>query len=216
MRAAGKAGFPFRRPRSSLARALTSAARRRRSSSRSRASAANRATVRPSRWTPAYLGPRDRRQQRRDTRLGRVRYSGQRRRHGSRSTARTNPPASSCFSVSGDCAKKPGVYEFPMGITVAELLRSRRSGTDAKAVQIGGASGHCVPAVSGSSGPSPTKTCADGRFGHRLRQGAGHARGLAKQFPRVLRTEESCGQCTPCREGNPTLLAGVRDARAKG
>ena len=49
------------------------------------------------------------------------------------------------FSVSGDVAK-PGVYEFPFGITVADLLKEV-GGDDAKAVQIGGASGICVPRV---------------------------------------------------------------------
>src|SRR5664279_4874302 len=39
------------------------------------------------------------------------------------------------FSVSGDC-DQPGVYEFPFGITVAELLE-RVGGTNAKAVQVG-------------------------------------------------------------------------------
>ena len=43
------------------------------------------------------------------------------------------------FSVSGDCAR-PGVYELPLGITVAELLREV-GGEGAKAVQIGGAAG---------------------------------------------------------------------------
>ena len=49
------------------------------------------------------------------------------------------------FSVSGDC-KLPGVYEFPMGITIAELLKEVQ-GEGAKAVQVGGASGQCVPAA---------------------------------------------------------------------
>ena len=49
------------------------------------------------------------------------------------------------FSVSGDC-DKPGIYEFPMGITVSTLLEAV-GGLGAKAVQIGGASGHCVPAA---------------------------------------------------------------------
>ena len=49
------------------------------------------------------------------------------------------------FSVSGDC-DRPGVYEFPMGITVTELLLEV-GGQNAKAVQIGGAAGQCVPAA---------------------------------------------------------------------
>ena len=48
------------------------------------------------------------------------------------------------FSVSGD-VERPGVYEFPFGITVEQLLKEV-GGEGAKAVQIGGASGHCVPA----------------------------------------------------------------------
>jgi len=47
------------------------------------------------------------------------------------------------LSVSGDCGK-PGVYEFPLGITIAKLLE-HVGGAGAKAVQIGGASGNCVP-----------------------------------------------------------------------
>ena len=47
------------------------------------------------------------------------------------------------FSISGDCAR-PGVYEFPFGITIGELLNSVGA-EGAKAVQIGGASGHCIP-----------------------------------------------------------------------
>ena len=42
--------------------------------------------------------------------------------------------------------RRPGVYEFPMGITVDELLETV-GGEGAKAVQVGGASGHCVPAA---------------------------------------------------------------------
>ena len=47
------------------------------------------------------------------------------------------------FSISGDC-EKPGVYEFPFGLTIGELLEVV-GGSDAKAVQVGGASGRCVP-----------------------------------------------------------------------
>jgi [NiFe] hydrogenase diaphorase moiety large subunit len=43
------------------------------------------------------------------------------------------------FSVSGDCLA-PGVYEFPMGRTIAQLLTEVK-GEGAKAVQVGGASG---------------------------------------------------------------------------
>jgi [NiFe] hydrogenase diaphorase moiety large subunit len=47
------------------------------------------------------------------------------------------------FSVSGDC-ERPGIYELPMGVTIRELL-AEVGGEEAKAVQVGGASGTCVP-----------------------------------------------------------------------
>lgn len=108
------------------------------------------------------------------------------------------------FSVSGDCAR-PGVYEFPMGTTVAELLKEV-GGQNAKAVQVGGASGHCVPATEFSRKIAYEDVATGGSiivFGpHRdmLR--------VAENFLEFF-TEESCGQCTPCREGNPKLLEGV-------
>ena len=114
------------------------------------------------------------------------------------------------FSVSGDC-EKPGVYEFPMGITVAELLEAV-GGTDAKAVQIGGASGHCVPAagfertIAYEDIPTGGSVIVFGKERDML--------AVARNFLEFF-VEESCGQCTPCREGNPTLLAGV-EMLAKG
>ncbi|HPW19744.1 MAG TPA: NADH-ubiquinone oxidoreductase-F iron-sulfur binding region domain-containing protein [Vicinamibacterales bacterium] len=108
------------------------------------------------------------------------------------------------FSVSGDC-DAPGVYEFPLGITIAELLE-RVGGTGAKAVQVGGASGQAVPAS---------------QFGRRiafedLATGGsiivfGPGRDMlhvAKNFMEFF-VEESCGQCTPCRAGNAKLLEGI-------
>jgi [NiFe] hydrogenase diaphorase moiety large subunit len=109
------------------------------------------------------------------------------------------------FSVSGDCAR-PGVYEFPMGLTIAELLREV-GGEDAKAVQIGGASGRCVPASEFAD-----TICYEG-----LSTGGsvivfGRQRDMlhvAKNFMEFF-VEESCGQCTPCREGNARLLEGIK------
>jgi len=108
------------------------------------------------------------------------------------------------FSVSGDCAF-PGVYEFPLGITVADLLAAV-GGTDAKAVQIGGASGHCVPASEFGRAICFEDISTGGSvivFGpHR------DMLHIAKNFMEFF-LEESCGQCTPCREGNSTLLHGI-------
>ncbi len=108
------------------------------------------------------------------------------------------------FSVSGDCAR-PGVYEFPMGLPVSELLHEV-GGEGAKAVQIGGASGRCVPASEFAS-----TICYEGIS----TGGSVIVFGPQRDMLRVARNfmeffvEESCGQCTPCREGNARLLEGI-------
>lgn len=108
------------------------------------------------------------------------------------------------FSVSGDC-RCPGVYEFPLGITVAQLLQEV-GGEKAKGVQIGGASGHCIPAAEFQRTIAFEDVSTGGSiivFGPE-RDMLLVARNFLEFF-----TEESCGQCTPCREGNPKLLEGV-------
>jgi [NiFe] hydrogenase diaphorase moiety large subunit len=109
------------------------------------------------------------------------------------------------MSVSGDCGR-PGVYEFPLGITVRELLEVV-DGAEARAVQIGGAAGECVPASD---------------FGRRISfkdvptGGSVIVLGPQRDMLHVVENfleffaDESCGQCTPCRYGNDKLLDGVR------
>ncbi|HPQ71492.1 MAG TPA: NADH-ubiquinone oxidoreductase-F iron-sulfur binding region domain-containing protein [bacterium] len=109
------------------------------------------------------------------------------------------------FSISGDC-EFPGVYEFPMGISVADLLKEV-GGSDAKAVQIGGASGHCVPAAEFSRAIAYEDIATGGSiivFGQDR-----DLLDIAENFLEFF-CEESCGQCTPCRDGNPKLLEGVQ------
>ncbi len=108
------------------------------------------------------------------------------------------------FSVSGDCAE-PGVYEFPLGITVRELL-ARVGGAGAKAVQIGGASGTCVPASEFGRAIAFEDVATGGSiivFGKDR-----DMLHVAKNFMEFF-VEESCGQCTPCRAGNAKLLEGI-------
>jgi [NiFe] hydrogenase diaphorase moiety large subunit len=108
------------------------------------------------------------------------------------------------FSISGDCAR-PGVYEFPLGITVAELLAAAGA-KDSKAVQIGGASGVCLPASQFNRKIAFEDVATGGSiiiFGQQ-RDMLHVARNFLDFF-----VEESCGQCTPCRDGCPVLLRGV-------
>jgi [NiFe] hydrogenase diaphorase moiety large subunit len=108
------------------------------------------------------------------------------------------------FSVSGDCAA-PGVYEFPLGVTVAELLE-KVGGAGAKAVQIGGASGLCVPAAEFGRRIAFEDVATGGSI---IVLGPGRDMlHVAKNFMEFF-VEESCGQCTPCRAGNAKLLEGI-------
>ncbi len=108
------------------------------------------------------------------------------------------------FSVSGDC-DRPGVYEFPLGISVAELL-DEVGGQEAKAVQVGGAAGLCVPesqfdrTIAYEDIPTGGSIIVFGPDRDML--------DVAENFLEFF-IDESCGQCTPCREGVPKLLEGV-------
>jgi [NiFe] hydrogenase diaphorase moiety large subunit len=121
-----------------------------------------------------------------------------------KSIGTSNSTGHKLFSVSGDC-EKPGVYEFPFGITIAELLKEV-GGADAKAVQIGGASGRCVP-----------KKDFERRLAFEdIPTGGsviviGPGRDMLDLAHNILDffVDESCGQCTPCRVGNAKLLEGV-------
>jgi [NiFe] hydrogenase diaphorase moiety large subunit len=112
------------------------------------------------------------------------------------------------FSISGDC-EKPGVYEFPWGITVADLL-SEVGGAGAKAVQIGGASGVCVPAADFARRLAFEDIPTGGSV-----MVIGAQRDLLDVAENFLEffVEESCGQCNPCRLGNPKLLEGVEQLK---
>ncbi|OGU15764.1 MAG: iron hydrogenase [Ignavibacteria bacterium GWB2_35_12] len=107
-------------------------------------------------------------------------------------------------SVSGDC-EEPGVYEVPFGISINELLKMVKA-KNAKAVQVGGASGYCA---------------CEGEFERQISfedlstGGSIMIFNQSRDMLHVLRNfmeffvEESCGQCTPCRIGNKKLLEGV-------
>lgn len=111
---------------------------------------------------------------------------------------------SKLFSVSGDC-EKPGVYELPWGTTINELLEIVGA-KNTKAVQVGGASGICIP-----------KSQFDRKLGYEDVPTGGsiiifnESRNMLHVLKNFMEffVEESCGQCTPCRIGNIKLLEGV-------
>jgi [NiFe] hydrogenase diaphorase moiety large subunit len=113
---------------------------------------------------------------------------------------------SKLFSVSGDC-DKPGVYELTWGTKIKELL-DLVGAKDTKAVQIGGASGICVP----KSQFERTLAYEDIPTGGSIII-FNESRNMLKVLKNFMKffVEESCGQCTPCRIGNTKLLECVEN-----
>jgi len=112
---------------------------------------------------------------------------------------------SKLFSISGDC-HKPGVYELPWGTKVSELLEIVEA-ENTKAVQVGGASGICIP----KSQFNRTLAYEDAATGGSIII-FNESRNMLKVLKNFMEffVEESCGQCTPCRIGNIKLLEGVK------
>lgn len=104
-------------------------------------------------------------------------------------------------SVSGDCAK-PGIYELPMGGSVAALL-TLCDAKDTFAVQVGGPSGRLLFEDQFDTPIDFSHVSSGGSFmvfsRHR------HALGILRNFARFF-AHESCGFCTPCRAGTQTIV----------
>ena len=117
----------------------------------------------------------------------------------------TDSRGSKVFSVSGD-TPKAGIYELELGMSVDEFVNEFGDG-DTKAVQVGGASGHCVPrkkfndTIIGFEG-IPTGGSM------MLFNSSRSMYNVLKDYLEFF-TEESCGQCTPCRVGCQQLLLGI-------
>jgi NADH:ubiquinone oxidoreductase subunit F (NADH-binding) len=101
------------------------------------------------------------------------------------------------FSVSGDVGR-PGVYELALGSKLSELVIDLAKAKKVKAVQVGGATGRIIPAAMLET-PLSFETIL----------GAGavtvfdETRDIINIVYRTeeFLSEESCGKCSPCREG---------------
>ncbi len=111
---------------------------------------------------------------------------------------------SKLFSVSGDCGK-PGVYELPWGTTITQLLDLVEA-KNTKAVQVGGASGVCLPKSQFDRSLAYEDAATGGSI--MIFDESRSMVHIMKNFMEFF-VEESCGQCTPCRVGNVKLLEGI-------
>lgn len=113
------------------------------------------------------------------------------------------------FPISGDI-KKPGVYEAPLGIPLRKLIEEYAGGFDGKprAIIPGGVS---APVLSEKDFDIPMDF--DSLISAKSMLGSGaiivfnEKRCLFKSSLRIVSffAEESCGQCSPCREGTRWL-----------
>ncbi len=104
------------------------------------------------------------------------------------------------LSISGDCLS-PGVYEFPFGVRLTEVLKIVGA-HEVVAVQVGGAAGQMI----GKSDFERTICFDDLSTGGSLMV-FGPDRNvveIARDFMNFF-VHESCGYCTPCRVGNVLL-----------
>jgi len=126
------------------------------------------------------------------------------------------------FGVSGK-VKKPGVYEYPLGTPLRTVLAAA-GGVDGKlkAVIVGGLSVPILTAQEAKDLALDYDSCV--KAGTMLGSGGIMVMNDKVPIPRVaLRAiefyaHESCGQCTPCREGSivvKRLLKGIVDGRGK-
>ena len=123
----------------------------------------------------------------------------------------TDSRGSKLFSISGD-TPKAGIYELELGMPLKEFVEEFGDG-DTKSVQVGGASGFCVP----------RKHFNDTIIGFEGIPTGGSMMifNSTRSMYNVLHdyleffNEESCGQCTPCRVGCQQLLKGI-EAVKKG
>lgn len=104
------------------------------------------------------------------------------------------------LSISGD-VEKPGIYEFPWGVTVSEVLKSCGA-KNSKVIQVGGPSGTCISKKDFDRQLAFEDLPTGGSF-----MVFDESRDLFEILENFMQffVDESCGNCTPCRAGNVIL-----------
>jgi NADH-quinone oxidoreductase subunit F len=115
------------------------------------------------------------------------------------------------YSVSGD-VEFPGIYELELGSSLSELVIDLASAKKVKMVQVGGATGRIIPAC-----------MLDTPLSYETVLGAGAVTVFDESRDVIdimlhnteFLAEESCGKCTPCRDGTEAMLE-ILERLAKG
>ena len=106
------------------------------------------------------------------------------------------------FSVSGDIAS-PGVYEMVLGSLLRELVEELAGAKDIKLIQIGGATGRIIP-----YNMIDTPLAFEDYLGAGAITVFNKSRDVLDIVTRTMEflVEESCGKCTPCRQGTQVMV----------
>lgn len=133
-------------------------------------------------------------------------------------------PGPKLFSVSGH-VERPGVYELPMGTILREIIYDHcggiKGGKKLKAVIPGGIS---TPVLPPDKIDCPMDFVSMPKFGSMLGSGAvivfDETTCLVRVCYRALKffEHESCGKCTPCREGTAwlrSILGRIEEGKGK-
>ena len=110
------------------------------------------------------------------------------------------------FSLSGNITN-PGVYEFPLGVSMSKLIKTAAPKRKLKAMSFG-----CFGGIMPIRGRMKvtrenisSKHCRHGTFSLILIDETNNVVDIALSIAKFY-TYESCGKCTPCREGTIRLL----------
>jgi len=106
------------------------------------------------------------------------------------------------FCVSGDVAR-PGVYEMELGCDLKELVMDLAGAKEIKMIQVGGSTGGIIP-----SDMLSTPLAYETILGSGAVMVFDQARDVVDFTYRTMEflNEESCGKCTPCREGTEVMV----------
>jgi len=106
------------------------------------------------------------------------------------------------FSVSGD-VENPGVYELVLGSPLRELVEELALAKNVKMIQIGGATGRILPYEK-----IDTPLAFEAVLGAGAVTVYDESRDVIDIVYRTMEflAEESCGKCTPCRQGTEVMV----------
>ena len=127
-----------------------------------------------------------------------------------RSAGTAESTGTKLLSISGDC-KRPGIYEYPFGVTVKQILEDCGA-SDTQAVQIAGAAGTTLPVADSERCIAFEDVSTGGSF--MVFNTERNLLDMVQNFAHFF-VHESCGFCTPCRVGG-SLLKDLVDKLVNG